>query len=213
MKDRVQQYYKNDDLFIGNIHSFCENFIKEKQIVPANISILDEEDTNILINKDNRNSWTRVFYNYINNIRTLKEARQIVNNFFESGINPLDLIIYNKNFLIETFYDCFEKNRIVIFDTETTGTDTNNDDIIQIAAIEVIYGKIDKTFEVYIKTDKSLEETEFVHHITKEFLEENGLSRKEALKKFKEFVNDAILIAHNADFDINMSSAIQKYTI
>ena len=53
MKDRVQQYYKNDDLFIGNIHSFCENFLKEKQIVPANISILDEEDTNILIRELN----------------------------------------------------------------------------------------------------------------------------------------------------------------
>jgi DNA helicase-2/ATP-dependent DNA helicase PcrA len=162
---------------------------------------------NILINKDNRNSWTRVFYNYINNIRTLKEARQIVNNFFENGINPLDLIIYNKNSLIDTFYDCFEKNRIVIFDTETTGIDTNNDEIIQIAAIDIIDGKIDKTFEVYIKTDKSLEETESVHHISKEFLEENGLSRKEALKKFKEFVNNAILIAHNADFDINILNA------
>ena len=53
MKNGVEQYYKNNDVFIGNIHSFCENFIKEKQIVPANISILDEEDTNILIRELN----------------------------------------------------------------------------------------------------------------------------------------------------------------
>ena len=162
---------------------------------------------NILINKHNRNAWTRVFHNYIPNIRTLKEARKIINEFFKQGINPLDLVIYNGNSLIENFYEVIKNKRVVIFDTETTGTDTSNDDIIQIAAIELINGKVGETFEVYIKTDKDLSETQEIHKISKEFIELNGLNRKEAFKKFKEFINGAILIAHNANFDINILNA------
>ncbi len=42
-----------------------------------------------------------------------------------------------------------DKKRVVVFDTETTGLDTSNDDIIQIAAIEIIQGKVGRSFECY----------------------------------------------------------------
>ena len=157
---------------------------------------------NILINKHNRNAWTRVIHTYVRGVKTLKEARSIVNDFFEAGNNPLDLAVYESGSLVEEFYETFQNKRVVVFDTETTGTDTDNDDIIQIAAVEIVNGKIGETFETYIKTDKDLEKTVSIHHITPEFLEKKGVCKKEALKAFREFIKDSALIAHNAEFDI-----------
>jgi DNA helicase-2/ATP-dependent DNA helicase PcrA len=73
--------------------------------------------------------------------------------------------------------------------------------IVQIAAVEIIQGIIGKTFEVYLKTDKSLAETEHVHHITNEYLDLQGVSSVEALTGFKNFVNGNPLIAHNLNYD------------
>jgi len=40
MKKRVERYYKNTDVFISNIHSFCEKFLKQNKGALENVSIL-----------------------------------------------------------------------------------------------------------------------------------------------------------------------------
>ncbi len=74
---------------------------------------------NVLINKHNRNAWTRVIHTYAKGVKTLKEARSVVNSFFEAGINPLDLAVYESGSLVEEFYKTLRNKRIVVFDTET----------------------------------------------------------------------------------------------
>jgi len=53
--------------------------------------------------------------------------------------------------------------RQIILDTETTGLDTKLGDVIQIAAIEIVQGRVCRTFEVYIDTELDFSEAEKIH--------------------------------------------------
>lgn len=146
-------------------------------------------------------SWYRIF-NSFSNISTLNEARHFVNSLFEIGFYPTDLLKSQwTNLEFESFIKSFRNERIVIFDTETTGLDTQTDDIIQIAAVELIKGNIGNSFEVFIKTEKDLVESQKIHRISKQYLNTYGISPQKALEKFYQFVNGDILLAHNLNFD------------
>lgn len=186
---------KNIDHFkISGFDLFRRKLIKD---IIAFLSCLE--------NELDRVSWYRIF-NIFGKIQTLKESRHFVNSLFDIGLYPAD---YLKNqssttFELENFINSFRNERIVIFDTETTGLNTKTDDIIQIAAVELVNGNIGNTFEVFIRTEKDLGESENIHHISKEYLSENGISPKEGLEKFYNFVKGDILLAHNFDYDWKM---------
>ena len=156
---------------------------------------------NIFVNKRDKISWARVFH--ICTKTTLKKSRLIVDEIFSSGVNLLDYVSENKpvKSYLDDFLHLFNNGRIVIFDTETTGLDTNQDDIIQIAAIEVIKGIPGKTYEVYIDTDRDFFEAEKIHNISKEQLISFAIDKVKALSDFITFVGDDALIAHNLDYD------------
>lgn len=155
-----------------------------------------------LENELDRVSWYRIF-NIFGKIPTLRESRHFVNSLFNIGLHPTDFLIKQSStdFELENFINSFRNERIVIFDTETTGLNTRTDDIIQIAAVEILKGTIGKTFEVFLRTDRDLGTSENIHHISKQFLLKNGIQAREGLKKFYDFVNGDILLAHNLDYD------------
>lgn len=199
---------------------------------------------NSSINPENKSSWIRNLHLF-SRIPTLKVSRNFINKCFSLGVNPLDFlrtsIDKNDSFLesffekekdnnffresfLDDFYTDFTSKRFVVFDTETTGLDTENDDVIQIAAIEVINGKIGKTFEVYIDTEKDLSESEKIHKISKKYLSENSIEKDDAFDQFFDFIGDDVLLAHNLKYDIdvlngnlkrlgksNISDEIEKY--
>jgi len=105
---------------------------------------------------------------------------------------------------IQNYYDVVTNSRIIIFDTETTGLDTENDDIIQIAAIEMIKGKPGKSFECYFATDKDLSPTQTIHNISNEHLEQKATDKKEGLSAFLNFIADDALLAHNIKYDYSI---------
>lgn len=158
-----------------------------------------------LENELDRVSWFRMM-KIFGKVDTLKNSRNIINSIFSLGLLPTDFLKTESEYnnYLRGFYKYFLNERLVIFDTETTGLNTELDDIIQIAAIEIIKGKIGKSFEVFIKTEKSLENSIKIHKISNEFLSKNGLQPKEALKKFNDFIDGAVLVAHNLDFDLNI---------
>ena len=156
---------------------------------------------NTFVNKRDKLSWARVFH--ICTKTTLKKSRLIVDEIFSSGVNPLDFISDNqpvKSYL-DDFLHLFNNDRIIVFDTETTGLDTSQDDVIQIAAIEVIKGIPGKTYEVYIDTNRDFYEAEKIHNISKEHLINHAIDKVKALSGFIKFVGDDALIAHNLDYD------------
>ncbi len=159
----------------------------------------------IIIDNIDRNSWIRNFHLY-GKIKTLKDSRVFINQLFNHGFRPLDFIEktdYQESYL-DDFLDYFNNKRIIVFDTETTGLDTENDDIIQIAAIEIIKGKIGKSFEVFINTSKDLSASEKIHKISKSYLNDNAIDKMVALQSFIDFIGDDILIAHNLRYDLEI---------
>lgn len=147
-----------------------------------------------------RTSWFRLFHLF-GGCSTLQEAREFVTMLFLEGVFPTDVLAGEIGKPMIEFADIYRRGRFVVFDTETTGLDVNVDDIIQIAAIEILDGKIGRDFEVYLKTEKSLEKTEKIHNISTALLEKCGVEPKKALSLFVEFTGNDPLVAHNISFD------------
>lgn len=156
-------------------------------------------------NELDRVSWFRLYFIF-GKINTIKEARQFVNQIFIHGYLPADFIKpeYDSNSYLEIFEKDYNEKRIVVFDTETTGLDVSKDEIIQIAAQEIINGRLGRTFEIYLKTDIQLDQSESVHNIGIEFLKNNGVDRKIGFDNFIDFIDNSIIIAHNLKYDLTI---------
>lgn len=91
----------------------------------------------------------------------------------------------------------------IAFDTETTGLSSTNDRIIEIGAVKFDKNGIIDKFETLINPQKPIPaECTEINHITDEMVKDAPLS-KDAMVSFSDFIKDSILIAHNANFDLN----------
>lgn len=101
-----------------------------------------------------------------------------------------------------------QQRRIIVFDTETTGMNTDGPvylghRVIEIGCVEVIDRKLTgKTFHVFIKPDRPVDpEAIEVHGITDDFLADKP-DFSEIADDFIEFIRGAEIVAHNAGFDV-----------
>lgn len=95
--------------------------------------------------------------------------------------------------------------REVVFDTETTGFEyAKGDRLVEIGAVELInHMPTGVTYHQYINPEREVpEEVVKVHGLTYEFLKDYPTFDKVA-KEWLDFVGDAVLVAHNASFDMN----------
>lgn len=93
--------------------------------------------------------------------------------------------------------------REIIFDTETTGFDPNSGDrIVEIGCIELVNRMpTGKNFHQYVNPEREVPDSAAkIHGLTLEFLTDHPVFADVA-EAFLEFVGEAPLIAHNADFD------------
>lgn len=95
----------------------------------------------------------------------------------------------------------YHNGRVVVFDTETTGLDVLNDDIIQIAAIAVVKGVRTAQINFHFATDKSLSPTQKIHNISNEELSKKAIDKKTGLTLFTDFIGSDPIIAHNVIYD------------
>jgi len=105
---------------------------------------------------------------------------------------------------LQDFYYTISQKRIVVFDTETTGLDTLNDDIIQIAAIEINKGIVGRDFERFFATDKDLGKTKNIHNISDESLLQKATDKRRGLNDFIYFLSNDALLAHNIKYDFSI---------
>lgn len=99
--------------------------------------------------------------------------------------------------------------RQVVLDTETTGIGDGHR-IIEIGCVEVIRRKLTgRHFHVYINPQRMIdEEAAAVHGITNEWLEDQGAPVfSQVSQQFREFIDGAELVIHNAAFDVGMMDA------
>ncbi len=95
--------------------------------------------------------------------------------------------------------------REIVLDTETTGLDPRSGHrLIEIACIEIEdLLPTGKNFHRYINPEREIDaEAEKVHGISRAFLaDKRGFEHESICDEFIDFVGDATLVAHNAQFD------------
>lgn len=162
-----------------------------------------------LINPNDYLSLQRILINLIPNIgiRTIKQISSA--EYLQNGLRLSDFINANfQNPNYEPFSDlisAYLSKDIIVFDIEGTGTDIFADNIIQLSAIKIRKGKKIAEFNRYLKSDKPVDDSEKVHHISDEYLQTHGENPKLVLQEFCQFIQNAIITGHNIrgyDMDI-----------
>ncbi|MEH7388703.1 PolC-type DNA polymerase III [Bacillus sp. JJ1474] len=90
----------------------------------------------------------------------------------------------------------------VVFDVETTGLSAVYDTIIELAAVKIHNGEIIDRFESFANPHHPLSATTINLTGITDDLVENAPEVDEVLQRFYEWSGDAILVAHNASFDM-----------
>lgn len=93
---------------------------------------------------------------------------------------------------------------LVCFDTETTGLDVQKEHIIQLSLVKFDTESWDTldTRDWYILPEVDFEipkEAEAVHHISKEFLQEHGVSMRSIYDELIEFTNGCNMLSYNGN--------------
>ena len=102
--------------------------------------------------------------------------------------------------------------REIVLDTETTGLDPDaGHRLVEVAAIELVnHLPTGRKFQHYLKPDCEMSpEAQAVHGLTLAFLADKP-SFSEIVSELLEFIGDARLVIHNAEFDLKFLNAELK---
>ena len=98
-----------------------------------------------------------------------------------------------------------------MFDTETTGTNPFANDVIEIAAMRLRSGvAVAEPLDLYVSTAQPIPEKlgEKVNPMCEIYAEKEQhgalLSVDEAMKRFAEYIDGAVVVGHNVMFDVQM---------
>lgn len=109
-------------------------------------------------------------------------------------------------YINKTFFTPYEKQRYCVVDIETNGSKPGRSQVIEIGAVMVEEGQVVDRLESFV-------ECAFLpEHITKiTGIEPEDLigapTRREALTQLRNFMEDAVFVAHNANFDYSFLNA------
>lgn len=96
---------------------------------------------------------------------------------------------------------------IVVFDTETTGFNPRDNRIIEIGAVKIQKGEIVDRFSCFVNPETMISPK--ITQLTgiNNAMVEDAETIESVLPKFLDFCGDAVLVAHNAQFDIGFIRA------
>jgi DNA polymerase III subunit epsilon len=121
-------------------------------------------------------------------------ARQVVYDF--------DLLSRERN--AGVLESRLEDLTYVVFDTETTGLTPSSDEIVQIAAVRVVNGRrvAREVFDTLVDPQRAIPASSTAVHGITEDMVKGAPTILDAGKRFHDFARGAVLVAHNAPFDM-----------
>lgn len=172
----------------------------------------------VLSNEHNSIAWTRI----MKGVRAFPShalARRFNWKLKQLALSPSDFLLYPESCYTAEFLRAYDEEEIVVFDTETTGLDVFNDDIIEIAAIRIKGGEVvGEPLDLYIETDKPIlpmlgdKENPMYAIYHKKMSTGELLSPSDALRRFLAYVGSSPILGHNANYDYNiLDNNLQRY--
>ena len=172
----------------------------------------------VLSNEHNSIAWTRI----MKGVRAFPShalARRFNWKLKQLALSPSDFLLYPESCYTSEFLRAYNEEEIVVFDTETTGLDVFNDDIIEIAAIRIKGGEVvGEPLDLYIETDKPIlpmlgDKENPMYAIYHEKMSTGELlSPSDALRRFLAYVGTSPILGHNANYDYNiLDNNLQRY--
>jgi len=123
------------------------------------------------------------------------------------GLKISDFLNFKNHRLAEPFANLLKRHqagRIIVLDTETTGTNVLKDEIVQVYAVEIVNGNPGKEFHHYLKNNIPVGCSESVHGLSDEFLRQKGQDPKKILSELQQFIGSDIIVGHNINFDLSI---------
>ena len=107
-----------------------------------------------------------------------------------------------------------DKLAFTVFDTETTGLDPSEDEIVSIGAVRIVNGRLlrQESFDRLVDPGRPVDPAATaVHGITSDILEGQP-SIDEVLPAFARFAQDTVLVGHNVAFDLRFLELKESQT-
>uniref|UniRef100_A0AB33J419 DNA 3'-5' helicase n=1 Tax=Prevotella sp. GTC17259 TaxID=3236795 RepID=A0AB33J419_9BACT len=170
---------------------------------------------NLVLCEHNFISWARVLKG-LHVFETNTAARNFVRTLLNHAMLPSDFLLFPDSSYVQKFVEAYDNREIVVFDTETTGLDVFEDDIVQIAAVKMRGGQVveGSRLSLFIQTARPIPKMlgDIENPILEELRHHELLSPQEALQQFLDYVGDAVLLAHNAEYDYHiLTYNLQRY--
>lgn len=170
---------------------------------------------NILCNEHQFMGWSRLLKG-LQVFESNAAARRFVRGLFDNAMLPSDLLMYPNSSYVQAFVECYEHEDMVVFDTETTGLNVFEDDIVQIAAVRMRQGCVvpGSEFVVFMRTNREIPRKlgNIDNPLIEEIQHHQLYSPSEGLKMFMEYVGNSRLLGHNADYDYHiLNFNLQRY--
>ncbi len=156
----------------------------------------------LLLNKTDRISMERIAEKYVRlvGMKTI-EALRLQNRVGVSIVSFLDEQTYLHKDPYRVLVEAFHKDDIIVYDTETTGLDLGKDEMVQLAAVRIdCEGNVLQKFERMIIPNVPIGEGAYkTHGFDLAYIQSHGgVTAKEALSDFADFVKDGVLVGHNS---------------
>ena len=153
-------------------------------------------------NNFNNLTWARLLHG-IGAIKTGASARGFMAKLRNLMMTPSDLFA-DKSY-VARFNEEYETKEFVFFDTETTGLNVLEDDIVQIAAFKVNKGQRvpGSDFVVFLHTDKEIPAKlgDIENPLLEAYANNPHYSREEGLRMFIDYIGDCPILGHNVNYD------------